>query len=76
MGIISHIHVETPYLLRIAVLFAYWHNLPINDLELIYGQIRKPFFIFREKFEVWILEEVFLFLGKNRAGYSCRPPSP
>lgn len=49
-GIISHIHVETPYLLRIAVLLAYWHNLPLNDLELIYGRNTRLFW--RDEFRL------------------------
>lgn len=55
-GIISHIHVETPYLLRITVLLAYWHNLLLNDLELIYGRNTRLFW--RDEFRLSSFEQV------------------
>ena len=60
----SHILVETLYLPRIAVLLSYWHNLPLNDLELIYGQIRKPFLFFSGNLRSGYRRRSFCFLKK------------
>ena len=73
----SHILVETLYLPRIAVLLSYWHNLPLNDLELIYGQIRKPFLFFSGNLRSGYRRRSFCFLKKiARVIPAAAPPPP